>query len=308
MPLPENTKLRNDPLANLGPRQASASGSAVSSTKEPVAQVEEAELAMRRALGLPGESPRHRLEGDRLEAPHRMPDRPGAGAHRRRFVQDGEIPVTILRRDPGHDAPQHRIAPAPVPPPNSRLQRLEAALAAETIARAQAERASAESNAALRDLHTKVGHADLARNEAVEALRHERKAVAALREELAAAKVRIDEVRNRAALAERNVVDADNAAANERIVRQTLEKSLRVAEAAREEAEKLARALLEEGGENRVSGLGQFLLEPVGSMAAPQKKRGRRLVDRQPAVPGPDAKPEPVKWWLTPVSNTRRRR
>jgi len=198
--LTENTKLRIDPLAGLGPRPSSDSVAPATTPGEPVAQADEAESAMRRALGLLGDTPRHRPDAEHSETPHRMPDRFGGALHRRRFVQDGDVPVTVLRRDPGHDLPQHRAAPAGAPAPtSSRLQRTEAALAAETTARAQAERALSETQAALRDLQTKIGHADLAKNEAFEALRREREGLTTLREALDAAKAEIAEAQDRAA-------------------------------------------------------------------------------------------------------------
>src|SRR3954468_21943444 len=100
MALAEDTKPRIDPLAGLGPRLSSSSGSPASAKQEPAAQVDEAELAMRRALGLSGERPRHRADTQRVDTPQRVPDRPAVGLHRRRFAQDGDIPVTVLRREP----------------------------------------------------------------------------------------------------------------------------------------------------------------------------------------------------------------
>src|SRR3954447_7559472 len=113
MALAEDTKRRIDPLAGLGP--SSSSNAPASANQEPAAQVDEAELAMRRALGLSGERLRHRADTQRAGTPQRVPDRPAVGLHRRRFAQDGDIPVTVLRREPMHDVAQHRMAgPAPV--------------------------------------------------------------------------------------------------------------------------------------------------------------------------------------------------
>src|SRR3954452_17167759 len=99
MALAEDTKLRIDPLAGLGPRPSPSSDAPASANQEPAAQVDEAELAMRRALGLSGEPPRQRADTQRADTP-RVPDRPPMGLHRRRFAQDGDIPVTVLRREP----------------------------------------------------------------------------------------------------------------------------------------------------------------------------------------------------------------
>src|SRR6202012_6029673 len=93
----------------------------------------------------------------------------GGGVDRRPLVQDGDVPVTVLRRDGGHEQTSHRGAGASMPAPTSnRLQRTESALTAETVARDKAERALQESQALARDLQTKIGHAELARNEALE--------------------------------------------------------------------------------------------------------------------------------------------
>src|SRR5690242_18577571 len=109
MALAEDTKLRIDPLPGLGPRPSSGSNTPTTVHQEPAAQVDEAELAMRRALGLSGEPPRQRAATQRADTPQRLPDRLAMGLHRRRFAQDGDVPVTVLRREPVHDAPQRRV-------------------------------------------------------------------------------------------------------------------------------------------------------------------------------------------------------
>ncbi len=309
MALSENTKLRIDPLAGLGPRSSSASVSPATARSEPPTQVDEAESAMRRALGLLGDAPRHRSETDHAETPQRTSDRFGGGLHRRRFVQDGDVPVTVLRREPGHDVSQHRVAPtAPPAPTSSRLQRAEAALAAETAARVQAERALSETQAALRDLQTKIGHADLAKTEAIEALRRERESHASLREELSAAKAELVEAQGRIADTERNLAVCEQTLAEERHARRSLEKSLHIAEAAREEAERLSLALSKatEEATYRQPLHSRPFQEPVNSASVPPKKRGRPPAAKQPALP--DFEPEPVKWWLTPAKGSTRRR
>jgi len=312
--LSENTKLRIDPLAGLGPRQLSnpvspASDHPVSGHEEPAGQVDEAESAMRRALGLLGEPSRHRSEPDRVETPQRMPDRFGTGLHRRRFVQDGDVPVTVLRREPGQDAAQHRAAPATAPAPtSSRLQRAEAALAAESAARVQAERALAETQSALRDLQTKIGHADLAKNEAIEALRLEREASATLRQDLVAAKAEAADAENRATEAERSLAEYEHNLAEERQARRSLERLLRAADAAREEAERLVQTLYDkpqEAAPHRPVARPRDVPEPATQVVVQPKKRGRPPLVKQPTL---ELEPEPVKWWLTPAKNGTKRR
>ncbi len=98
---------------------------------------------------------------------------------RRRFVQDGEVPVTVIHPRPrqGLDALGPPRAGAS---PLERAEAAEAALGTERAAREQAERLLREAQATILDLRTKQGHAELARAEADDV-------VAALRAELAAA-------------------------------------------------------------------------------------------------------------------------
>jgi hypothetical protein len=97
---------------------------------------------------------------------------------RRRFVQDGEVPVTVIHPRPrqGLDALGPPRAGAS---PQERAEAAEAALGTERAAREQAERLLREAQATILDLRTKQGHAELARAEADEI-------VAALRADLAA--------------------------------------------------------------------------------------------------------------------------
>jgi hypothetical protein len=134
------------------------------------------EARMREALGL-------RSNGTRIApAQSTRPDRAmdhGPGAPRRhRFVQEGEVPVEVmtLREHSGRGA---------TPAPGFR-QRGEdpAALAAERIAREHAERALAEAVDRMRELQTKFGHAELARDEAVALAARRQNQIEALQAEL----------------------------------------------------------------------------------------------------------------------------
>lgn len=155
-----------------------------------------AEARMRRALGLAGEGKQRAPE--RQETPQRPAERfmqghngHGFNGHKRRFVQDGEIPVTVVssRRDGPSEVTPHRGPSVSAGP--SRLEAAEAALAHETAARQQAERALHDAQATIHDLQTKLGHAELARVEAVEGLRREQETVATLRAELHASEERL---------------------------------------------------------------------------------------------------------------------
>ncbi len=111
---------------------------------------------MRRALGLTGDravrSSPPQAERPQAGPPGRPAGRSSADKPRHRFVQDGAVPVTILNRhrpDEADGLPASRTA-------------IEAALQDERVARARAERALLDALATVRDLQTKLGHAELA--------------------------------------------------------------------------------------------------------------------------------------------------
>ncbi len=115
---------------------------------------------MRRALG---------LESAASAQAHSMPaarsgERYATDRPKSRFVQDGEVPIVMIRRDNGqHAAETH---PATGRSPTIRLEAAEKALKTERHARETAERSLAEAQATIRDLQTKLGHAMLVREEA----------------------------------------------------------------------------------------------------------------------------------------------
>jgi len=258
---------------------------------------------MRKALGLLGEGARQRPDTERADQSGRGADRfnSGSGLHRRRFVQDGDIPVTVLRREAGHEAPAHRSAAAVNAPSSSRLQRTEAALAAETAARERAERALAEAQSSARDLQTKIGHAELAKNEAIGALQRERESSAGLRAEIEALDVHVQEAEARAAVAEKTASEQLALLADERHARKTLEKTLAAAEAARDAARRLVESLSDDASaspRHDQPARRRAIEETV--VAAP--RRGR-----PPIVAATETEPEPVKWWLNPKPASKRR-
>lgn len=137
----------------------------------PSTALDDTEAQMRRALGLDGTA-RPRPEPERAEAggTMRLGERFSA-MHKRRFVQDGDVKVSYVRRDAAAEA--HRAA-AQTSPLTARLHQLESVISAETNARQLAERHLTEVQATIRDLRTKLGHADLARADAENTLRRER--------------------------------------------------------------------------------------------------------------------------------------
>jgi hypothetical protein len=272
------------------------------------AQNDDAESQMRKALGLLGESSRHRPDQERMEQPSRgMGDRFAGGLHRRRFVQDGDVPVMVLRREPGHEPQAQRGGTTVATPTSSRLQRTEAALAAETAAREKAERSLSETQNIARDLQTKIGHAELAKTEAVEAMRREREAVAQLRAEAEVCEERLQEALEQARTAELAAQSYQDHLNDERQARRVAEKALRAAEAARDSAEQLVRTLSAD--------------PPAPKAAAELPRRGRPLRAEPEVVeatararrtivavaPELQSEPEPVKWWLNTKPAGKRR-
>lgn len=298
MELSENLKLRLDSSSSDNHQDRSPRGLDQVTTND-AAPIDEAESQMRKALGLLGDGHRHRPEpAERMEQSNRMGDRFNGGLHRRRFVQDGDIPVTVLRREPAHEIPVSRGSVAAPPPTSSRLQRTEAALAAETAAREKAERALLEVQAHARDLQTKIGHAELTKNEAIEALRRERETIAQLKADLLAWEGRLEEVQGQVTAAEEIASACQEQLTEERHARKAAEKACRVAEAARETAEQLVRTLSQE----------QVAPRRVEPVRRPRAEPEVAAITRRQRAPEPPAEePEPVKWWLNTKPASKRR-
>jgi hypothetical protein len=108
---------------------------------------------MRHALGLRGNTP------SRSKADHPTTSTSGSQPPRRRFVRDGEVPVTVIRRDHQSDA-EHAI---------NQLDAARQAVRSEAMARERAERSLEEAQITIRDLQTKLAHERLAKFEALEA-------------------------------------------------------------------------------------------------------------------------------------------
>jgi chromosome segregation ATPase len=171
-------------------------------------------------------------------------------------------------------------------------------LAAETAAREKAERALAEAQAAIRDLQTKIGHAELARNEAVEALQREREIVEQLRQDATSWEDRLKHAAGQADAAEQALSAAQEQLQEEQRARRAAEKALRTAEAAREEAEQLANSMPEE--------------EPAPEPTVPVRRMSETAavspaIRRRRAAQPSAVEQEPVKWWLTTKPSAKRR-
>jgi septal ring factor EnvC (AmiA/AmiB activator) len=205
---------------------------------------------------------------------------------KRRFVQDGEVPVTVVRR--GSDAGSPSASP---------LQRAETALAHEVSACKNVERLLADTQAQIRDLQTKIGHAELARAEADNQARRDKETLAELR---AAAD---ESVRAHREILERSAAAGDRVKAlqaslrEEQSARATAEAKLVAAEDARRSMEARINELSTQPASPRSSG--HSTPPPLRSVARKQTK-GAAAKAREP-------EPEPIKWWLTPAKPTKRR-
>jgi hypothetical protein len=112
---------------------------------------------MRHALGLRGNNP------SRSTADHPTASTSGSQPPRRRFVRDGEVPVTVIRRNrqPGAESGTNQLDAA------------RNAIRSQAVARERAERSVEEAQVIIRDLQTKLVHERLAKNEALETVRRQ---------------------------------------------------------------------------------------------------------------------------------------
>ena len=231
------------------------------------ADPEVVEQRMRRALGLTGDrvgrDSQSRPEQPRPTPESRPAGRTSAGKPRHRFVQDGAVPVTLVsrRRPDEADGPAASHAAT------------EAALQDERAVRARAERALQEALATVRDLQTKLGHAELARREASGTAEAARAAANPLRAEHQERELRWHEDLA-AARAARAVVDA--ALAEAVSARKPVERTRRAASAAAP-----------------IPAVQDVAAEPAEAAAKRAPKRTRRA-----ASTPRQREPQPVKWWL----------
>ncbi len=240
------------------------------------------EARIRRAWGLDGEAPRMRLP-ERVEpAPMPRPaERFTPGAHKRRFVQDGEVPVTLVHGLTGARREHHEPSAARAAAPTNRLEVAETALAAEISSRERAEKALAESQAMVQQLQTKLGHSDLARQDALAALQREKETIADLRTALAEAEARaVAEADARAVAVEAARVAAENALA-----------AAQAKPAGNDET-------VERPAPARRGRKPKALATSAGRTAAASAKSADVPSGREP---------KPIRWWLTPKRSTKAR-
>jgi chromosome segregation ATPase len=171
------------------------------------------------------------------------------------------------------------MSAAPFP---SRLGVVEAALATERAKRETAERSLQEARATLRDLQTQLGHAELARREASEAVQAVQDGMDALRAEFQQREARL----------------YDDLAA-ERMARAAAERAARVvAEAALHETV-VSRVRAEQDGPAALasrSSPGSQVALAKRAAKAPAAGAAKRVGKTAPTPK--QREPQPVKWWL----------
>ena len=123
------------------------------------ARLRATEEQMRRALGLHNSSPTQ----DRPVPPPASPV--ASSPQRRRFIRDGEVPVSVIRRDQADGAGTNK------------LDAMRQALSEHVAARKRAEHLIQEAQATIHDLQTKLAHERLARDEAIQRVVSEKQVV-----------------------------------------------------------------------------------------------------------------------------------
>jgi septal ring factor EnvC (AmiA/AmiB activator) len=113
------------------------------------------EAQMRHALGLDANRPSHTTNN------HSLPSTNGSHPQKRRFIRDGEVPVTVIHRNHALDG-------------DAGVNQLDAArqaLRSETAAKERVQRSLEEAQSSIHELQTKLAHERLAKDEALASVR-----------------------------------------------------------------------------------------------------------------------------------------
>jgi hypothetical protein len=202
--------------------------------------VDDAETQMRRALGLVGTkpvrdeaspAPMRRLSlGSRSSEVSSLPRLP------RRFVQDGEVPVTLVKG-------RWTQAPGADQPVTNRLAVAEAAAEAERSKREQVEHSLQDSHETIRGLQTKQAHIELARDEALQALKQSAELLESLHAALRGHQEQLAAMQAAVKASDRAVRAGSRALSAERAARVAAETALQEADAARQSPKKKVRVI-----------------------------------------------------------------
>ena len=209
------------------------------------------EAQMRRALGLRNTSQTQAIP------PPPTPSASSSHPQRRRFVRDGEVPVSVVHRDQGDASGTNA------------LEATRQALREQVTAREHAEHLLQDAKAAIHDLQTKLAHERLARDEAIQRADGERQVV------------------------EQALQSVQDELTVERASRQKAEQEHDEAVAARQEAEERLLEMLATQDAQRAS---QASPNPTNKPAGgnDKQKQGRRR-GRPAKSEQPEA--EFVEWW-----------
>jgi chromosome segregation ATPase len=172
--------------------------------------------------------------------------------------------------------------------------------------REKAERALSEAQGAVRDLQTKIGHAELAKNEALETLHRDRESTMQSRAEFEALQANLRTAEGELTEIKHTLEETQELLEEERRARKSAERAQKSAESACEEAERLVQAL----SEAETTAVPASTPAPVVTKGARSSRGAPKANGDLFAVETPRrgaAEPEPVKWWLNTAPAGKRR-
>ena len=263
---------------------------------------------MRRVLGLHGDTPRQSTTDHSTTATN------GSHPQRRRFVRDGEVPVTVIQRDHRQDDTSGA----------NQLDAARQAIRSQAAGRERAERLLAEAQATVRSLQTAIAHERLAKDDAIERAKSERQtvehALATVQAELAAERQARQRAEDALRDAQATVRDLQTKLGHERLAkdeagqraeaeRRTAEQALQTARAELA-AERLARHKAEDALAEALKGrqeAEQRLRDAMATRAEQRLNRGRKTVGAVPSHPVVNTAPDKTGAAFTTVPQTVRK-
>ena len=260
-----------------------------------------AEANMRRALGLHGDAARQSATD------HSTGIMQGSHPQRRRFVRDGEVPVTVIHRD-------HRQEDS------SSINQLDAArqaIRSQATAREHAERALAEAQATIRAVQTALAHERLAKDEMIRRAEVEKQGLQTVQAELVVERALRDRL-------ERSLRDSETTIQNLHARLHEVRTELTMESLARKKAEDTvrdaARGVTKSVGRDEV--VDAPVRRPVGrprkiavvplmenTVEPSAKAQAGRIADKKGLAKAPRAARlpagKPIKWWLTETESSK---
>jgi chromosome segregation ATPase len=236
---------------------------------------------MRRALGLHGDTPRQSTTDHSTSATQ------GLHPQRRRFVRDGDVPVTVIHRD-------HRQEDSSS---TNQLDAARQAIRSQAAAREHAERALAEAQNSMRALQTMLAHERLAKNEVILRADADRQALQSVQAELVVERAHRDRLERSLGESETTIQDLQ-AKLRELRAELTAENQARrrAAEIVRDTTDVVVPVRRPVGRPRKIAE--EQAVEPV---AKAKKLKGLAKSPRAARLPAG----EPIKWWLTGLESER---